>query len=192
MTFDGLGGSSSIMMFSEGSESTPLAEIYGAFARSQTPSETRIGARVAAEGLCGSLISKEAKSSRLPDFGETKPEATRILLRGIGEPDYDLVAVGTTQDFVAVSLFPDGSASCGNPSFEGIVLSAQQDKHDAIVFGLVEDGVDSIDFVVDGVTSPARLGENGFAGEIRDPVGKTLDKIVLHDEDGSVTEFPPD
>jgi hypothetical protein len=192
MTFGGRGETSSLMMFGDSSESTPLDEIYGAFARSQTPSETKIGARVAAEGLCGSLVSKERKSSRFPALGETKPEDTRILLRGIGEPDYELVAVGTTRDFVGVALFPDGSASCGAPSFDGIVLSAQEEKHDAIVFGLVEDGVESIDLVIDGVIQPARVGENGFAGVIREPVGKTLEKVVLHHTDGSKTEFPPD
>jgi hypothetical protein len=191
MTFDGQNGGSSIMVFGDDSESAPLRENYAAFARAQTPSEVKIGPRAAAEGLCGLDSRSEPKSSGMPDLGETEPESTRILLRGIGEPKYDLVAVGTTRNFVAVSLFPDGSASCGAPSFEGIVLSADQEKDNAIVFGLVADGVESVDLVVDGVSRPARLGENGFAAEIRDPMGKKLDRLVLHERNGSVTEFPP-
>jgi len=192
MKFDGGGGSSSssLMAFGDSSKPTPtpLKEIYGVFARDQRPAEARIESEVASEGLC-SNPSRDAE--RTFDLGKAEPDGVRILLEHAGAPDFELVAIPTTKNFVGVTLFRDGSASCAAPTIDGLTIATLEDKNQAIVFGLVADGIVSLDLVVDGVAHRAELGENGFAEKISDPAGKTLEKIVLHHEDGSSTEFPP-
>lgn len=189
MTFHGSeGSSSSMMLFGDDSKPTPLRENHGVFARDQRPAEVRISGEVASERLCsdpsGNGMSKV-------DLGKTEPDGVRILLENAGKPGLDLVAIPTTTNFVGVALFRDGSASCAEPTIDGLTLSTQEDKHEAIVFGLVGDGVASLDLVIDGEPHPAQLGENGFAERIPDAAGKALDKLVLHHTDGSTTEFPP-
>ena len=183
-------GTSSVFFLGNRSKGTPLPELYRVFARAQTPTEARITGKALAVPACASS-SDEAEESH-PDLGEVEPKAGRILLRGIGSQHLDLVGVGTTLNYVALSLVPDGSsAGCVRPTVEGLTFAAEVDEHDAIVFGLVSDGITAIDLVVDGKAQPARVGENGFAGVIRRPIGKTLDKVVLHHSDGSTTEYPP-
>jgi hypothetical protein len=96
----------------------------------------------------------------------------------------------TDHGAVALSLDPEGSAACGQPTVDGLLFAAELRKRDAIVYGLVGDDVQAVDLVIDGVTRRAKLGENGFALDVSNPVGKTLEQVVLHNEDGSRTTFP--
>ena len=184
------------MLADDGSKRVPLKELYGAFARPQTPAEAEIGARAAADLPCGLPPSagKDASPSKhdFPDLGKTEPQGARLLLRDIGRSRYDLVGLATTRGAVALGLFPGGSGSCGLPTVDGLVLAAQSEARGAIVFGLVDDDVKSVDLVIDGASISARLGENGFAQEISNAKGKALDRIVLRHSDGSVSEFPPE
>ena len=112
------------------------------------------------------------------------------MLRGVGKLPHDLVAMTTDHGAVALSLDPKSSTACGQPTVDGLLFAAELRKRDAIVYGLVGDDVRAVDLVIDGETQRAKLGENGFALDVSNPVGKTLEQVVLHNEDGSQTTFP--
>jgi hypothetical protein len=184
LTFGGGGGTSSVFVLGTRSQRVPVRQIYSVFRRAQRTTEASLAAQDVA---CGTGSDEEEEG---PGMGEPQAKTARILLRDIGNRGYELVALATTHDAVSLSLVPDGSGICGQPTADGLAFAAELEKRDAIVFGLVGDGVTAVDLVIDGVSQRAKLGENGFALEIPNAAGKTLDKIVLHDAHGSTTEFP--
>jgi hypothetical protein len=160
-------------------------ERYRVFQRPQTQRESEMTRRIERDFLCSASENDASEK-----YGEPVSELTRILLGEIGDPQYDLVAEATTRGLVGYKLFPEGSGSCGSSSPDGFALSAEVRGRAAIVYGLVPDGVVAVDLVVDGMKLRARLGENGYASEVPDAVGKTLERVFLHRTDGSVTEIP--
>jgi hypothetical protein len=185
-TFDR--GSSSSLAWYVGDDAerdrTAVRKLYAVFRRAQTPREAEIALRVATD-----CISPEGESD---EIGEPIHGLTRILLRGIGPRRYDLVAQPTTRDTVSVRLFPDGSGSCGAEAMDdGLTVSSEVDETGfAIVYGMLGNGVTGVDLVIDDASQQVQLGENGFAHEIPDALGKTLHKMILRHADGSVTTFP--
>jgi len=182
LTFGDLDGATSTMwVLEEGTERTPVKKLYGVFRRSQTSREVGIAPPCSMAGAG-------------QDRGEPIRGLTKILLRGVGPHQNALIAQPMTSDAVALGLSPDGSASCGAAPMtaDGLILAAELQDGVAVVYGMVGDGVDSLDLVVDGVRHHARLGENGFAQEIPDASGKVLERMILSHADGSVTEFPTD
>jgi hypothetical protein len=174
-------------LLEEGAERTPVKKLYGVFRRPQKSHETQIA------HPCSTMAAGGE------DRGRPISGLRRILLRDVGRRRYELMAQPTTSDYINLGLSPEvlspeGSASCGGTPMtaDGLVLAAQVDDGDAIVHGMVGDGVMSLDVVVDGVRYHARLGENGFAAHIPDALGKVVEKLVLVRKDGSTAEFPSD
>jgi hypothetical protein len=73
---------------------------------------------------------------------------------------------------------------------DGLILAAEVGEGSAIVFGMVDDRVRSVDVIVDGQSHRAELGENGFSLTLPTAAGRDVEKLVLHHADGSKTEFP--
>lgn len=190
LKFDAAKGTSSVFVLGDRSKRVLPEDIYRVFDRPQDAPEVLIAQRAseATEAACGSgSVEKEQEG---PSLGEPGAETVRIALRGVGVRHYDLVAMTTDNGAVALSLDPNGSTACGQPTVDGLLFAAELRKRDAIVFGLVGERVSAVDLVIDGMTRHAKLGENGFALEIPNPVGETLDQVVLHKTDGSKTTFP--
>jgi hypothetical protein len=181
---NGTSSSTTMWAIEDRVERQPLKDLYAVFRRVPTSRETAITERVAANWPCAG--PEDSKTN------EPLPELTRILLRDVGPRGYDLVAQPTENDDVAMGLFPGGSAGCSRPADEdGLMLASEVDqKGDAIVYGMVGDSITAVEVVVDGVPEGVRLGENGFAHEIPDAVGQTVDRVRLYHADGSVTTFP--
>jgi hypothetical protein len=190
LKFDAGPGTSSVFVLGDRSKRVQAEEIYRVFDRPRQPSEHAIAERAseATEAACGAdSVGGEEEG---PSLGEPQAETVRILLRGVGKPPHDLVAMTTDHGAVALSLDPKSSTACGQPTVDGLLFAAELRKRDAIVYGLVGDDVRAVELVIDGVTRRAKLGENGFALEVSNPVGKTLEQVVLHNKDGSRTTFP--
>jgi hypothetical protein len=188
LRFERAKGTSSAFVLGDRSSRVPPKRIYEVFSRPQQGLDLveAISARLRTSCKREAEEDEESPGS----LGDASPATGRVLLDDVGARPYDLVAMTTEHGGVAFSLEPKGSATCARPTSDGLVFAAQLDPRDAIVFGLVGDDVTSVDLVIDGETRQARLGQNGFAVEIPSPVGKTLQKIVLHHADGSTTEFP--
>jgi hypothetical protein len=188
LKFDATPGTSSVFVLGDRSERVLPTEIYGVFRRSQREPEGAIAehASEATEKACGVGSEEEVR----PSLGEPDADTVRRLLRGLGKGQYDLVAMTTEEGAVALALDPNGSTACGQPTKEGLLFAAEHGGRDAIVYGLVGDDVKAVDLMIDGVTRRATLGENGFALDLPNPVGKTLEQVVLHDDGGSTTTFP--
>jgi hypothetical protein len=171
----------------EGAERTPLKKLYGVFRRPQKIRESQIAHPCSTIAVGGE------------DRGKPISGLRRILLRDVGRRRYELMAQPTTTGNVNLGLSPEGlspegSASCGSTPMtaDGLILAAVLEDGDGVVYGMVGDGVVSLDAVVDGVRYHARLNENGFAAHIPDAFGKVVEKLVLVRKNGSKAEFPPD
>jgi hypothetical protein len=173
--------SSTMWLLEQRAERKPAKKLYGVFRRPRTKREIGIVPPCSMPGL------RDQRMKLIPGL-------TRVLLRGIGRNQDTLVAQPMTSGRVALGLTPDGSANCGAAPMtaDGLILAAQMEDGDAVLYGMVGDGVESLDVVIDGVAHHARLEENGFATNINDAQGKVVEKLVLTREDGSTAEFPPD
>jgi len=191
LKFDAGPGTSSVFVLGNRSKRVQADEIYRVFERPRKPPEHAIAeqASEATEAACGAgSVGGEEEG---PSLGEPQAETVRIVLRGVGRHrPHDLVAMTTDHGAAALSLDPKGSTACGQPTVDGLLFVAELRKRDAIVYGLVGDEVRAVDLVIDGMTRRAKLGENGFALHISNPVGKTLERVLLHNADGSQTTFP--
>jgi len=175
------GATSTMWLVEQGAARAPVTKLYGVFRRPQKSSESEIA------HPC-------SMTNAGVDRGKPISALRRILLRDVGPRRYELMAQPTTNDDVNLGLSPEGSASCGGTPMtaDGLILAAEDQDGVGVVYGMVGDGVVSVDLVVDGVRRPARLGENGFAQEIPDATGKVVERMILGHADGSVTKFPPD
>jgi hypothetical protein len=171
----------------QGTKTSPQQQHYAVFERQQTKHEAEIASRVVADYPCSIPGSK---SSDMPDFGSEVADKARILLPDFGPQEDSLVAVPSSDRTVSVAVFPHGGRACGHPMDDGLILAAEVGEGNAIVFGLVDDRVRSVDVIVDGQSHRAELGENGFALTLPTTSGKNVEKVVLSHADGSKTEFP--
>jgi hypothetical protein len=181
------GITSTTWLTEEGAERTPVKKLYGVFRRPQKSSESQIA------HPCSTITAGGE------DRGKPISGLRRILLRDVGRRRYELLAQPTTSNDLNLGLSPEGlspegSAGCGATPMtaDGLILGAEEQDGDGLVYGMVGDGVVSLDVVVDGVRYHARLGENGFAAHIPDARGKVVEKLVLVRKNGSKSEFPPD
>lgn len=188
LSFEKGGGSVSVMwLLEEEPERVSVKKRYGVFRRSPTQRESELARRVAEDFSCSVALENDESE----EHGEPVSDLTRILLSEIGPKGYDLVAQPTTVDTVSIGLFPGGGGSCGASPPEGFTLSAElADNRTAIVYGIVPDGVEAVDLVIDGRRHSARFGENGYALEIPDAPGKVLETMLLRHADGSITTVP--
>jgi hypothetical protein len=167
-------------------ERRPIKKVYSIFRRPQSRREAKMKPQMAVDAACSAANGPDSA-----EFGLTISRLARIVLPDVGRSHDVLVAVPTTTDYVTVALSGHGG-TCGRPvTRDGLMLAGQMVGRVAIVYGMVDDDVASVDLVVDGTHKHAQLGENGFALEIPDAPDKTLEKLVLKHHDGSVTEFPP-
>jgi hypothetical protein len=177
-----------MMLFTEqGTESAPPQELYAVFTRKQTDDEAKIAPRLVVDYPCAFEGSRKGERSA---GGKPAPEQARILLRGVDAGEDSLVAVAMTDGSVSVAVFPNGGATCGRPTRDGLILAAEIHDDTATVYGMVDDQVQSVDAVVDGQTHRSKLGENGFSLTLPDAEAMSLEKLVLEKADGSKTEFP--
>jgi hypothetical protein len=178
-----------MLLYDEGGTDSapPPEELYAVFAREQTDDEAKIAPQLVADSPCSMPIPARDKHM---DLGKPIADKARILLRGVGSGDDNLVAVPTTADNVAIAVFPAGGGSCTPPSRNGLILAADSDGDTAHVYGMVDDHVRSVDVITGGETHPAKLGENGFSVALPGGAEQHLDRLVLHKADGSKTEVP--
>ena len=173
------------MLFSDqGTKSEPTQTLYAVFRRKQTDDEAKIAPEVVADSPCSMRLPERDKHM---DLGKPIADKARILLRGVGSGEDSLVAVPTTADSVAVAVFPSGGGTCTRPSDNGLVVAGDDQ---GTLYGMVDDGVRSVDVIADGQTYRAQLGENGFSVALPSGAEMHLDKLVLHKADGSKTELP--
>jgi hypothetical protein len=189
LRFDAALGTSSVFVLGDRSKRVLPGDVYRVFDRPQAGPEVAIAERASevTEAACGAGSVKRKEG---PILGEPQADTVRIALRGVGKRGYDLAAMTTDSEAVALVLDPNGSTACARPTADGLLFAAELRQRNAVVFGLVGDKVDAVDLVIDGMARRAQLGVNGFALEIPNPVGKTLDEVVLHEKDGSKTTFP--
>src|SRR5262245_33087725 len=169
--------SSMVLLAEQGTKSAPPRDVYAVFARKQTDEEAKLAPRLLADYPCA------AGSENIAD-------QARILLRGVDDAQDTLVAVPTTEGSISVAVFPRGGATCALPTENGLILAADVEGGSATVYGMVEDGVRSVDVVVNGRAHRAKLGENGFTVALRSADEMDVDKLVFQKADGSKTEFP--
>jgi hypothetical protein len=182
------GNSSSMMwLVGQGTKTSPQQPRYAVFEREQTKHEAEIASTVVADYPCSIPGSK---SSDMPDLGSPVADEARILLPDVGRLEESLVAVPSPGGSVSVAVFPHGGRACVHPMDDGLILAAEVGEGNAIVFGMVDDRVRSVDVIVDGQSHRAELGENGFALTLPTAAGKDVEKLVLHHADGSKIEFP--
>jgi hypothetical protein len=157
----------------------PVKKVYGVFRRPQTSHESKLA------HPCSMAIGG--------DNGKPSSGLRRLLLRDVGPRRQELIAQPTANDELNLGLTPDGGASCRITPLttDGLILGATLEGDDALVYGMVGDGVVSVDLVVDGALHHARLGENAFAAVIPGAIDKALERMILRRADGSVTKFPP-
>jgi hypothetical protein len=160
-------------------ERRPVKKVYGVFRRPQKRHESAIA------HPCSMAVGA--------DNGEPISGLRRILLRDVGPRRQELMAQPTASDELNLGLTPDGGADCRITPLttDGLILGATLEGDDALVYGMVGDGVVSVDLVVDGALHHARLGENAFAAVIPGAIDKALERMILRRADGSVTKFPP-
>jgi hypothetical protein len=166
-----------VMLAEQETKSAPLHDLYAVFGRKQTGEEAQIAPRLVDDYPCA-------------EGAENIAEQARILLRGVDGGQEMLVAVPTPDGSVSVAVDPKGGATCALPTENGLILAADEQGSSATVYGMVDDGVRSVDVIVDGQAHRAQLGENGFAVALHSPKGMDVDRLVLRHSDGSVSEFP--
>ena len=171
---------------SGGTESAPPEDLYDVFAREQNEDEAKIASELAADSACAMRLP----GSKQTDYGKPIEEKARILLRGVGPGHDSLVAVPTSADSVSVAVFPNGGGTCTRPMDNGLIVAAAGDGDTTTIYGMVDDGVRSVEVISAGQTHHAKLGENGFSVELPSAAGMHLDKLVLHKADGSKAEVP--
>jgi hypothetical protein len=170
----------------DGTKSAPPEKIYDVLAREQTEDEAKLAPELVADSAC----SMRLPGSKQTDYGKPIEEKARILLQGVGPGHDSLVAVPTSASSVSVAVFPNGGGTCARPGGNGLILAAAGDGDTTTVYGMVDDGVRSVDVITGGQTHHAKLSENGFSVELPSGAEMHLDKLVLHKADGSRAEVP--
>ena len=177
-TNDDKGASEVVLLAEQGTKTAAPRDLYAVFARKQTDEEAQLAPTLLDDYPC----TREGS--------ENVAEQARILLHGVDGDQDMLVAVPTADGSVSVAVYPQGGATCALPTEDGLILAADEQGGSATVYGMVDDGVRSVDVIVDGRAHRAELGENGFAVALHSANGMDVDKLVLRHSDGSVSEFP--
>jgi len=174
-----------VLLFdAKGTKSAPPPDLYAVFRRKQTDDEAKIAPEVVADSPCSMPLPLRDKHM---DLGKPIADNARILLRGVGSGDDRLVAVPTTADSVAIAVFPSGGGTCTRPSDNGLIIGGDDQGS---LYGMVDDGVRSVDVIAGGQLHHADMGENGFSVVLPRGAQEHLDKLVLHKADGSKAELP--
>jgi hypothetical protein len=173
------GASEVVLLAEQGTKTAAPRDLYAVFARKQSDEEAQIAPTLLDDYPCARAGS------------ENIAEQARILLHGVGGGQNTLVAVPTADGSVSVAVFPKGGATCALPIEDGLILAADEQGGSATVYGMVDDGVRSVDVIVDSQAHRAKLSQNGFAVALHGSNGMDVDKLVLRHSDGSISEFPP-
>ena len=177
-----------LLMFGQGGDnSTPPQKLYSVFAREQTDDEAKIAPELVAESSCSMDLPE---SGRHTDYGKPIAEKARILLDEVDSGHDSLVAVLTTAGRVSLAVFPGGGGTCTRPGDDGVIAGGESYGDSVTFYGMVDDGVRSVDVITGDETHRAKLNQNGFSVALPSSAAEHLDKLVLHRADGSKAEIP--
>jgi len=176
------GGSSGSMVFfgdSTGADRPPR-DLYAILRRPRDERDAR--AEAAARG--GGPLPLPPGHDGVDDLGQPVYSETRMAM---GTPDDGFYVVPTTTDKVCWGVFPNGGSGCAGVGQRGLTVAWDDDpaKGRFVVYGLVDDDVRAVDLVIGGVARRARSGENAYLLAVDRAHGGTVEKIVLHLDDGT-------
>jgi hypothetical protein len=127
------------------------------------------------------------------DPGELQGGQSRLLLDRAGRAKLSLYAIPTTKGWVCPVLvdpndpFSSGGSGCDEGLYQGTALDMGGDDELSHVYGLLADGVASVDVVVNGISRPATIGRNAFYFEVETPTlcqGPGFETILIRSAGG--------
>jgi hypothetical protein len=159
-------------------ETRPPDEVYGVF-RTKADEQADLS-------LFEMLLAPSSKQPGRIDLGQLRPETVRTLQRNLPASDSSVIAAITTTGAVCYGLRPEGGGSCKAPHSSSFTLSGQDLNRRLLLYGLIEDGVTGVEFIVGGETRKAALGTNSYAVVVDAPFDN-VSSVVLHRQGSSDT-----
>jgi hypothetical protein len=179
-------------------ERRSVKELYGVFRRPRNDADRSAGELAARWGALdfgpAAEYPRPAGVSeadwRLAQLGNVVEAEGRLLLAGLGGEVDMLYAAPTDNDCIAHALLPNGGSGCAAPGPDGLHMGWDQtEAGDLVVFGLVADQIESVDFVIGEMTHEAPMGENAFGLRLERAREADLERVVLHRRDGTTSEI---
>jgi hypothetical protein len=187
---DPAGGESAFTFLASDPKNPTAADAIGAFREPRTPSdEIPRHSLNAPEGLFP--LFEDAKDSWRP--GNMLLHSSRLIGRELGKSDAKYYALPTSSGWVCQLLTGVGSACDANLT-NGLTMHAGRAEEDGplVVYGLVEDHVDRVVFVIRGSAYPATMLRSGYFLEVDDQGVRAdmIEEVRTHSAGNRVAVLP--